>query len=37
MALAPGSLDLANAEIMLASQADGVTRLRDALVRNATS
>ena len=34
MALAPGSLDLANAEIMLASQSDGVTRLRDALVRN---
>jgi len=34
MALAPASMDLSNAEIMLASQADGVTRLRDALARN---
>jgi len=34
MALAPASIDLANAEIMLASQADGVTRLRDALAHN---
>lgn len=34
MALAPASLDLSHAEIMLASHADGVTRLRDALARN---
>jgi chromosome partitioning protein len=34
VALAPASIDLSSAEIMLASQADGVTRLRDSLVRN---
>lgn len=33
-ALAPASIDLSNAEIMLATQADGTTRLRDALARN---
>lgn len=31
IALAPSSIDLSNAEIMLATQADGVTRLKDAL------
>jgi chromosome partitioning protein len=34
LALAPASMDLSYAEIMLASQADGVTRLRDVLARN---
>ena len=34
LALAPASIDLSNAEISLASQADGSTRLRDALARN---
>jgi chromosome partitioning protein len=34
VALAPASIDLSSAEIMLASQADGVTRLRDSLARN---
>lgn len=34
LALAPASVDLSNAELMLASQADGVTRMRDALARN---
>jgi chromosome partitioning protein len=34
IALAPASIDLASAEILLASQADGVTRLRDTLARN---
>jgi len=34
IALAPSSNDLSNLEIMLSGQADGVTRLRDALVRN---
>lgn len=34
LALAPASIDLSNAEIMLANQPDGVTRLRDALARN---
>lgn len=33
-ALAPASIDLANAEIMLAGQVDGTTRLRDVLARN---
>ena len=33
VALAPASIDLSNAEITLASQADGTTRLRDALAR----
>jgi chromosome partitioning protein len=34
LALAPASLDLSNAEIMLAGQPDGATRLRDALLRS---
>jgi len=34
LALAPASFDLSNAEITLASQADGAMRLRDALARN---
>lgn len=34
LALAPASADLAHAEVMLAGQVDGTTRLRDALARN---
>lgn len=34
MALAPASPDLSNAEIVLSSQVDGVTRLREALAHN---
>ncbi|MFP4322074.1 MAG: ParA family protein [Anaerolineales bacterium] len=34
MALAPASIDLASAEVMLAGQPDGTLRLRDALAHN---
>ena len=34
LALAPASLDLAHAEVMLASQADGTSRLKQALATN---